>query len=409
MATIVLNWELGAALGHIGRYLTIALRLREQGHRPVLVLRDISQAEAVLGPHHIEFLQAPVWLTPVHGLPPDLNFAETLYRFGFLRPDALLSMATAWRAVWNLLQPKLMIFDHAPTALLAARGFGTPRLVVGNSFAVPPRACPLPPYRWWEKMAGEHFRLAETEERTTRNCNSVLARLGAPAIAQLADLFAAEATYICARPKLDVYGERHEGNYIGPINSLDMGSDPVWPSGDEPAVFAYLKSDYRHLDAVLGAIKKSRARYLIYAGGLPEQVRRRHESERVAFSATPVMMSEVITQCAAIICHAGGMTDIALDHGKPVLLLPTQMEQTMTSHRVEALGAAVMLALDGNPATLPKLLKRLLDDDSLAARAADYAAQLSSADQSLAVGRVVEGCEALLAGSAHASACDRSR
>lgn len=409
MATIALNWELGAALGHVGRYLPIALQLRAQGHRPVLILRDISRAEAVLGPHRIEFLQAPVWLTPVHGLPPDLNFTETLYRFGFLKPDGLLSMARAWRSLWELLQADLMVFDHAPTALLAARGLGVPRLILGNTFAIPPRVCPLPRYRWWANGAGEHLRLAETEERTTRNCNTVLKDLGAPLIAQVADLFEAEATYLCARAKLDVYGERPDGNYIGPINSLSMGSAPLWPTGDAPPVFAYLKADYQHLDAVLGAIGKSRGRYLIYVAGLPEQLRKRHESGHVAFSATPLLMSEVVRQCAAIICHAGGMSDIALDKGKPLLLLPMQMEQTMTSHRVEALGAAVMLALDGNPATLPKLLKRLLDDDSLAARAADYAAQLSSADQSLAVGRVVEGCEALLAGSAHASACDRSR
>jgi hypothetical protein len=105
MATIVLNWELGAALGHVGRYLTIALQLRAQGHRPVLVLRDISRAEAVLGPHAIEFLQAPVWLTPVQGLPPDLNFTETLYRFGFLKADGLLSIARAWRRCGRCCSP----------------------------------------------------------------------------------------------------------------------------------------------------------------------------------------------------------------------------------------------------------------------------------------------------------------
>lgn len=396
MATIVLNWELGAALGHIGRYLTIALRLRERGHRPVLVLRDISQAESVLGPHGIEFLQAPVWLTRVQGLPPDLNFTETLFRFGFLRPDGLLSMAKAWRAVWDLLQPQLMLFDHAPTALLAARGFSAPRMILGNSFAVPPRVRPLPRYRWWTDGAGEHARLAETEVRTTQNCNSVLEHLGAPPIAQLADLFEAEATYICARPKLDVYGERADGEYIGSINSLSMGADPVWPPGDGPPVFAYLKSDYKHLDALFGAIGKSRARYLIYAAGLSEHLRRCHESEHVAFSVTPVRMREVVRQCAAIICHAGGMTDIALDHAKPVLLLPTQMEQTMTSHRVDALGAGLFLPFDGNPGALPKLVKRLLDDDRLAVHAAEYQAQLPGIDQSLAVDRVVERCEALL-------------
>jgi len=406
MATIALNWELGAALGHVGRYLAIALQLRAQGHRPVLILRDISQAEAVLGPHRIEYLQAPLWLTPVRGLPPDLNFTETLYRFGFLKPDGLLSMARAWRALWALLQPELMLFDHAPTALLAARGFDVPRLIVGNSFAVPPQLRPLPRYRWWANGAGEHGRLAETEERTTRNCNAVLKELGAPLIAQVADLFEAEATYLCARPQLDVYGQRADGHYIGPVNSLSMGSAPVWPAGEGggPPIFAYLKSDYKHIEAVLGAIGKSRARYLIYAAGLPEQLRRRHESEHVAFSATPLQMHEVVKQCSAIICHAGGMSDIALDHGKPLLLLPTQMEQTMTSHRVEALGAGVLLALDGNPAQLPKLLKRLLDDESLAQRAVEYAAQLPSVDQSLAVGRLVEGCEALLAGGGSAKA-----
>ena len=396
MATIVLNWELGAALGHVARYLPIALQLRERGHRPVLVLRDISRAEAVLGPHRIEFLQAPVWLTPVFGLPPDLNFTETLYRFGFLHPEGLLAMAMAWRGLWELLQPQLLVFDMAPTALLAARGLGIPRLLLGNSFAVPPRVRPLPRYRWWTSGAGEQVRLAETDERSTRNCNTVLQRLGAPLIHQVADLFEAEATYICARPPLDVYGVRQDGEYLGPINSLDMGADPFWPLGDGARVFAYLKSDYKHLEPLLNAIAKSRARYLIYAAGLPEQVRKRHESEHVTFSAIPLRMREVVKQCTAIICHAGGMTDIALDHGKPLLLLPMQMEQTMTSHRVEVLGAGVLLPIEGNPAVLPRLIKRLLEDGNLATRAEAYSRQWPSTDQTPAVARVVDRCETLL-------------
>ncbi len=399
MATIALNWELGAALGHVGRFLPIALRLRERGHRPVLVLRDISQAAAVLAPHRLEFVQAPVWLIPVTGLPPDLNFTETLYRFGFLDPGGLLSMTMAWRRLWELLQPQLLIFDHAPTALLAARGLHLPRVLLGNSFAVPPRVRPLPRFRWWTRGQSEHGRLAETEERTTRHCNVVLKQLEAPPIAQFADLFEAEATYLCARPQLDVYGERQAGQggeYIGPINSLGMGADPLWPAGDGPRVFAYLKSDYKHLEPLLNAIAKSRARYLIYAAGLPEQVRKRHESEHVTFSAIPLRMREVVKQCTAIICHAGGMTDIALDHGKPLLLLPMQMEQTMTSHRVEVLGAGVLLPIEGNPAVLPRLIKRLLEDGHLAARAEAYSRQWPSTDQTPAVARVVDRCEMLL-------------
>ena len=399
MATIVLNWELGADLGHINRFLTIALRLRERGHRPVMLLRDITRAESILGEHRLEFLQAPVWLTPVQGLPPDINFTETLYRFGYLYPDGLLSMAKAWRAAWALLQPQLMIFDHAPSAMLAARGLGIPRMVIGNSFSVPPLLRPLPRFRWWANSLGDQPRLAETEARATQNSNAVLVRLDAPPITQMSDLYQAEATYICGRPALDVYGVRSHGEYIGPINNVTSGADPVWPLGDTPMVFAYLKSHYKHFEALLNAISSSKARYLIFAPGIPEALVRRYQKAHIAFSSIPLRMQEVVKQCNAIICHAGGMTDIALESGKPVLLLPTQMEQTMTSHRVETLGAGLFLPMEGNPGTLPKLIKRLLEDSELRTRAAAYAAGISCTDQSKTVDRLVDACEGLLTAS----------
>lgn len=396
MATIALNWELGADLGHISRYLSIALRLRERGHRPVLLLRDITRAESVLGPHKIEFLQAPVWLAPVQGLPPDINFTETLFRFGFLYPDGLLSMTRAWRSLWQLVQPQLMLFDHAPTAMLAARGLGIPRMVLGNSFAVPPPEKPLPRFRWWASGAGEMLRLMETEERVTRNCNYVLNRLGALPIRQVSDLYEAEATYLCARPAMDGYGERSNVPYIGPINNLTMGVEPLWPEGAGPKVFAYLKPKYKHFEPLLNAISASKGRYLIFAPGLSEQLRQRYESGHVVFSASPLNMSEVIKQCSAILCHAGGMTDIALDAGIPVLLLPTQMEQIMTSHRVANLGAGVFLPPEGNPGMLPKLIKQILDNGSLHSCASSYATSLPVVDQYQAVETVVDASEALI-------------
>ena len=105
MATIVLNWELGADFGHISRFLSIALRLREQGHRPVMLLRDITRAESILGGHQLEFFQAPVWLTPVQGLPPDINFTETLYRFGYLYPEGLLVNGQGLAGIVGTLTP----------------------------------------------------------------------------------------------------------------------------------------------------------------------------------------------------------------------------------------------------------------------------------------------------------------
>lgn len=397
MATIVLNWELGADLGHIGRFLPIALRLKALGHRPVLLLRDISRADALLTPHDLEYLQAPVWSAAVSGLPPDINFTETLFRFGYLHPPGLLSMCRAWRALWELLRPEAMLFDHAPTALLAARGYGVPRVLVGNSFAIPPAQSPLPRYRWWQETPGEAARMRDTEQRATGNANIVLSALQAPPINRVADLYACEASFITGRPALDVYGPRPATCYVGPVNNVEHGAPPQWPPGDAPAVFAYLKPHYPHFEAVLDAMAHTPARFLVFAPGMPERLKARHAQAAMCFSDTPLRMRDVVAQCQAVVCHAGGVTDEALEAGKPLLLLPTQMEQAMVSQRVAALGAGVVMARDGNPANLGKLLKRLITDPTLAARAAEYSAAARAERTVDGATTIVEACVALLA------------
>jgi len=110
----------------------------------------------------------------------------------------------------------------------------------------------------------------------------------------------------------------------------------------------------------------------------------------------PLRMRAVAQQCDAIICHAGGVTDVALDAGKPVLLLPTQMEQAMTSQRAAALGAAVVLLPDGAPGQLAGLLQQLLTDTSLTAQARRYAQRQGAAAHTQGLDRLVDTCEALL-------------
>lgn len=97
MATIALIWELGSDYGHIGRFLPIAQALKARGHRPVMILRDISRADEMLGAYGLEYLQAPLWLPPVSGLPQALNLTETLFLFGFLQPAGLFPADRAWR------------------------------------------------------------------------------------------------------------------------------------------------------------------------------------------------------------------------------------------------------------------------------------------------------------------------
>lgn len=400
MATIALIWELGSDYGHIGRFLPIALELKARGHRPVMILRDISRADEMLGRHGIEYLQAPLWLPPVQGLPAPINFTESLFLFGFLQPAGLLSVLRAWRAVLALLKPDLLIFDHAPTALLASRGLGLPRLVTGNSFAVPPRRTPLPLYEWWNPKAGVPQRELDCEERLLRNANHALSALGAPPMTCVADLYDAEVTHITGAPELDVYGPRDAACYVGAINALDQGVEPRWPAGPARRVFAYLKPRYMHFDAVLTALARLDASVLVFAPGLARQNMLRLQAANLAFSTEPLRMRSVREQVGMAVCHAGGMVDVMLQAGRPVFLLPMQMEQTMTSRRVDELGCGLFHIAQQGPKELEKGLKRVFGTPAYAERALAYQQRNANFTQAFAMERMIGSCEALLANAA---------
>lgn len=400
MATIALIWELGSDYGHIGRFLPIALELKARGHRPVMILRDISRADEMLGRHGIEYLQAPLWLPPVQGLPAPINFTESLFLFGFLQPAGLLSVLRAWRAVLALLKPDLLIFDHAPTALLASRGLGLPRLVTGNSFAVPPRRTPLPLYEWWNPKAGAPQRELDCEERLLRNANHALSALGAPPMTCVADLYDAEVTHITGAPELDVYGPRDAACYVGAINALDQGVEPRWPAGPARRVFAYLKPRYMHFDAVVTALARLDASVLVFAPGLARQNMLRLQAANLAFSTEPLRMRSVREQVEMAVCHAGGMVDVMLQAGRPVFLLPMQMEQTMTSRRVDELGCGLFHISQQGPRELEKGLKRVFSTPAYAEHALAYQQRNANFTQAFAMERMIGGCEALLANAA---------
>ena len=400
MATIALIWELGSDYGHIGRFLPIALELKARGHRPVMILRDISRADEMLGRHGIEYLQAPLWLPPVQGLPAPINFTESLFLFGFLQPAGLLSVLRAWRAVLALLKPDLLIFDHAPTALLASRGLGLPRLVTGNSFAVPPRRTPLPLYEWWNPKAGAPQRELDCEERLLRNANHALSALGAPPMTCVADLYDAEVTHITGAPELDVYGPRDAACYVGAINALDQGVQPRWPAGPARRVFAYLKPRYMHFDAVVTALARLDASVLVFAPGLARQNMLRLQAANLAFSTEPLRMRSVREQVEMAVCHAGGMVDVMLQAGRPVFLLPMQMEQTMTSRRVDELGCGLFHIAQQGPRELEKGLKRVFSTPAYAEHALAYQQRNANFTQAFAMERMIGGCEALLANAA---------
>ena len=404
MATILFAWELGGDYGHLSRLLPVALELARRGHTPVFAVRDLMGAEAILAPHDIRVFQAPLWLGQVTNLPEPISYAEMLMRFGFLNARALTGICRAWRHLVDAIQPDLLVLDHAPTALLATRGLGLARVNFGDGFCIPPAARPIPHFRWWqrENMA----RLADSEAHALTTANAVLLALHAPPLLGLADLAACDDTLMCTFAALDHYGDRDGSrgpqDYLGPVFSLGQGADVTWPQTDGPKIFAYLKGGYPGLENILAALHGLQASVLAHVAGVARQTVQRFSSQRMAVSGEPLSMAQASAGCDLALCHGGGGTTAAmLLAGKPLMLFPMHMEQTMTARRLMALGAATSVAPEAT-AQLPRLLKKMLADAAPRQAAQAFAQSHLGYDQQATIRQAADRCETQITAAATA-------
>jgi UDP:flavonoid glycosyltransferase YjiC (YdhE family) len=390
-------WELGGDYGHLMRFLTLGREFLRRGHEPLLALRELTHFDAVLGDEAFRVFQAPIFVANVKGLPPSIGFAETLMRLGFIYPGTLTALCHAWRNLVEAIAPKLMLFDYAPTGLLATRGLAIPRVAFGSSFSLPPRTQPMPIYRWWRGEPLE--RVLASERIVLATANQVLARLALPPMAVLSDLLDVEDTIITISEEFDQYPGRTGARYWGTLANVDKGVPPPWPMAERKRVFAYLKPHYDEFEKVLNALRKVDAAVVVHAPGVSDVIVSKYTSANVAFSAQPVRMADVAAQCHAAICHAGGTVEALMTAGKPVLLLPQHLEQMMTAKRAVTTGAA-LIADPAEPSSrnYERALGRLLNEPGFTAAAEAIAARHLDDDPRERAARVADRCEEIMAG-----------
>ncbi len=391
MSRILCVWELGADLGHIVLYHHLARQLKERGHEVVFALRDVSEAQALLGPDGFIWFQAPVWLGRITQAPPEpVSYAEILQAFGYDDADGLLSMVKAWRNLFQAVDPDLILFEHAPTALLAVRGLHRPRIAIGNGFSIPPSVSPLPSFRPWAEVSKQ--RLRESEERVLRTVNRVLTRLDEPPLRALFELFQAEETFLCTLPELDHYPQRAGAEYAGPIFGLADGAAPAWGSAGAKRIFAYLKPRYEHFEECIAALSQTPGNVLIYSPGVSAQIIARYQTAHLRFGVTPYAMAAV-EECDLGVCHGGFNTTAAfLLTGKPVVILPMHLEQFLLAHYLQQQGLARLIERTTGLTTIERIIRDALAQESLMNHARTFAEKYRDYQVSETVGRLTERC-----------------
>ncbi|MDZ7619885.1 MAG: hypothetical protein U1E05_23035 [Patescibacteria group bacterium] len=394
MSRILLAWELGVGLGHLTNILPFARGLCGQGHQVFLALKDLSQADRVFAGLDVAYLQAPIQTrTAAYQILPPVTFGHILHNIGFGDPRELRTRVEAWRHVYQYVKPDLIVFDHSPTALLAATGVGAKRVLVGTGFFWPPDESPLRSLRPW--MQCDVDRLAADEDRVLQNVNQVLAFWRQPKLERLSRLYYdIEESFLLTFRELDHYGERPSARYWGSW-SYASGIEPAWPEGKGKHVYAYFKP-FPALPSALSLLRELRTPTLVYMDRVDAGMRKRFESASLRFEAQPLDIASVARQCDVAIINGNHGTAVSfLLAGKPALHIPIHLEQAMFSARVANLGAG-LIAPARSPERIAIQLMKLLNSNQYTSAAAQVAARYAGFDPQRQIAGMMARIEQLL-------------
>jgi hypothetical protein len=292
MATILVTWEFGAGLGHLMRCLPIVATLCEHGHQVVAAMRNVAKTQEVFGRIGVACLQAPNALpTPTRQIERPRTHVHLLYNNGFAEADQLASRVEAWSRLYDSVRPDLILFEHSPTALLAARRLEVKRAVIGTGFTCPANVAPLPDLRPWLSDASRA--LHEDEQRLLDQLNHLLTSLGAAPLKQIASLYhEVDAVFLATFPELDPYPNRAPAEYFG-VWPYTQGEAPRWPAVPGKRIFVY-PNPSPVLPHLLTLLNRLRQPTIVYIDGLSEAVRSKHESATLRFASAPLDLASNI-------------------------------------------------------------------------------------------------------------------
>ena len=344
MASALLAWELGGGLGHLTVLRPIADRLVDNGHTVHLATRDLTAAETVFHGSKVHFYQAPIKTgKPIAPIPEPLGYSQLLHNCGFETVQEISGRIKAWDRLFDLIRPDLLVCDHCPTALAAARGRSFRVALVGTGFVNPPVDELMPSLAPWKPIADDVRQ--EIEQATLLVLNQALSSVDKPAMRRMSELYErVNGTFITSFKELDHFGQRGGVRYWGAWPQFG-GMAPQWPDHNTDnhstakRVFAYLKRSPGLTD-LLTELGRCEHSILVYGSWVTADIQAQYQTATMWLLDKPVDMGQVAQQCdLALLNGTHGATAAMLLSGAPILQLPIFLEQRLLSDTVVRMGA----------------------------------------------------------------------
>jgi UDP:flavonoid glycosyltransferase YjiC (YdhE family) len=366
-------WELGANFGHISHQLPVARALRRDGHEVLFAVRDTSIAAELLTREKFPYVQAPRCLRAMRPLKPLMSYAELLLGEGYGIPSVLLGQLAAWTELLRLAGTTVVVADHSPTAILAARVASVAAVAVGSGFCIPPDAHPLPSFRPW--MSVSEKRLAHSDAAAVQSINAAMRVLGGKRdLEKLSDAFAIDARILMTFAELDHYGARSGAEqYVGPMYG-NLNAPRVEWTTSRKRVVAYLRNRVPGLRQLLAALAASDAEVICAFPGISRAQAEKASTGSLRVIPHSIDLEHLLPQADLTITTAGvATTSQSILAGVPLLLVPSNADQQLLAMRAEKMGVALVSDGKRNQATFADQIHRLIAADACRDRAREFA------------------------------------
>ena len=377
MAKILCAWEFGSGLGHLTRLLPVARALKQAGHTVVIAVPNPKAAQPIVVKHFPDganIVSGADWRAPND---PDLRkkpthiMADVLSLFQYANAERLGPMVHLWRQLIDAHAPDLIVADFAPTLRLAS--YETrPFVMVGNGYTVPPGGRLLPPMKPWQDVVHPFSRMNEAE--IWQVANRARMSLKGPAVDYVSDLLNGDQSFVCTIPEFDPYQPYRQQTPLMPFNVPVMRqSPPVAERGDQAPIFVYLPGNHPYLKIVMAVVSHIGWPVEAFISGMAAEKLAPLAGKNVRFHRNPVNLEENLWRYRMIIHHAGLATAYAaVKAGTPQLVLPVNLEHSITSRGLEKFGGTLVQSV-GNEfndveeisGQLSKKIKQLLESPDL--------------------------------------------
>ena len=339
MKKIIFCWELGGNYGHITSFLPFYRELVKAGLQVDFVLRDLGFAHQLLSDIGARYFQAPLPKDEVNKAINTYTYTDLMAQIGYLDSDRLTSYVNGWRNLFLVLEADIIIADHAPTALLAARTLGLPATMFGSGFFNPPRQNPMPVFHVWTNVPSNIAHQHDAPVLVAMN--TVLAHYNCVPMSSICNLFDTAERFLCTTPELDHYFGREGDEYWGPYFIDDIGVEPDWPDVSGPRIFAYITSQIKNMEYLLGELQRVSGSKIIHIPRASAELISHYSRADFKIEPMPVKMSAVVESAHLVVNQAGiGTVSACALAGVRQLLIPTQLEQRMVCKKLVSLGLA---------------------------------------------------------------------